>query len=266
MDLKDIEYAKYENLHTWSQQFLSSDTNIIHLNIRSIRKHFNELLALLSYCIAKRTLNVIVLTEVNIKSEEVPFYRIPGYVVFPNTRETKRGGGILVFVRDDLQFTTRTPQIPLKATEITHGVLKTKIKNVHILSIYRPPNTNKLIFIKELDEILTLIPSTEEIILIGDINIDISQDISTSLCAYKNVLCKNGLRSAIPTSESTREALVDGRRVTSSNIDHVCVRANGRPLDARAHLLTCTLSDHYMVGISLSTTGKVLNSNTICKI
>ncbi|XP_046964213.1 uncharacterized protein LOC124533093 [Vanessa cardui] len=78
----------------------------------------------------------------------------------------------------------------------------------------------------------------------------------SQVIAYKTMLCDNGIQSAIPTTATTREAIVDGR-VTSSNIDHVCVRAGrARPLDARAHLLMCTLSDHYIVGISLTAAEK----------
>ncbi|KAF9790152.1 hypothetical protein SFRURICE_020890, partial [Spodoptera frugiperda] len=195
--------------------------------------------------------------KVNIKSQEVSIYKIPGYTVYPNTRDIRRGGGILIYVKEDLQFTTEVPQTQLKATELTYGKLRKGNMTTHILALYRPPHTNKLLFVTELEALLKTIPAKEELVLIGDINIDLAQDANTSLTAYKIALCESGLQSAIPVKETTREAIVDGR-LNSSNIDHVCVRASrGQPIDARAYLLTCTLSDHYMVGISLAPSGNV---------
>lgn len=263
LDLYDIKYTRYQDANDWTRDITANYINIIHLNIRSLRKQFNQLLVLLHDCIVKRTLNIIVLTEVNIKKEEVSLYMIPGYLVFPYTREMRRGGGILVYVRDDLQYTTEIPRLQYKSAEIIHGKLRNGKNNMHILAIYRPPHMIKQNFITEIDTTLKNIPLCEEIILIGDINIDLFHGADSQVIAYKTMLCDNGLQSAIPTTATTREAIVDGR-VTSSNIDHVCVRAErARPLDARAHLLMCTLSDHYIVGISL-TAARNVNVNNSC--
>ncbi|KAF9793979.1 hypothetical protein SFRURICE_003415 [Spodoptera frugiperda] len=188
------------------------------------------------------------LQKLNIKEEEVPLYKIPGYVVCSKTREDRRGGGIMIYVRDDMQFNTEKSHPLISTSELIYGKLAHGNKTIHILALYLPPNTNKLIFTTELDALLKSIPPAEEIILIGDTNIDMMSDgTNTNSAAYKIALCDNGLHSAIPTTEPTREAIVSGR-VDSSNIDHVCVRASrGRPFAARSHMLMCTLSDHYMV-------------------
>ncbi|XP_059048262.1 uncharacterized protein LOC131843606 [Achroia grisella] len=90
------------------------------------------------------------------------------------------------------------------------------------------------------------IPENQDIIIVGDMNINLMEN---SLIGekYKNMLCDSGLQSAI--NECTREEIVGGRLV-SSCIDHVWVRSRHR---IAAHMLTCKISDHYMIGVNLET-------------
>lgn len=54
----------------------NKDIDIIHINIRSLKKQFNQLLVLLN---ANFNIDIIILTEINIKNEELPLFKINGY-------------------------------------------------------------------------------------------------------------------------------------------------------------------------------------------
>ncbi|VVC96276.1 unnamed protein product, partial [Leptidea sinapis] len=131
---------------------------------------------------------------------------------------------------------------------LTSGKTKT-----HIFAIYRPPKKNKLTFILyELQNIIKPIPNTENIILIGDTNINTLNGITNPVTTkYKNSLCEWGLQCVIPSSEVTREAIVDGRSDTSC-LDHVWVRARYIDGDATSFVLETHVSDHHAVGLSLN--------------
>lgn len=60
-------------------------------------------MVLLDPCLDK--LDVIILTEINVKEVEIALYDIPNYELYWNTRETRRGGGILFYYRKNHNFT-----------------------------------------------------------------------------------------------------------------------------------------------------------------
>lgn len=219
---------------------------MVHLNIRSLRKYFNEFLTLLKTCEEK--IDLIILSEVNIKREELALYAISGYNIHANLRETKKGGGIIIYAKENLNFDVDI--IDTSAAETLRVKLKAEKKFLHVIATYRPPGTNKLRFLKELNIIVKEIPPLDDVVVIGDMNIDILGDkINKTTTRYKNILCASGLQCAIPSTEITREQIVEGQLVTSC-IDHLWVRAScAQRIDA--HMLTCNISDHHMVGLRL---------------
>lgn len=119
-------------------------------------------------------------------------------------------------------------------------------RKIHLLTIYRPPKTNKHGFVDSLHDLLLKIPVTHEILLIGDTNIDLLLRKTSSGSAtsnYINNMSELGLECAV--RDVTREE-VYGDRVTRSCIDHVWVRTQGM---TTAYVLTCKLSDHYVIGV-----------------
>ncbi|KAF9410071.1 hypothetical protein HW555_010733 [Spodoptera exigua] len=92
---------------------------------------------------------------------------------------------------------------------------------------------------QEIAVLVKQIPDSQDIIFIGDTNINILNS-NTSVEKYKDELCAMGMQCLI--NECTREEIVSGRLVTSC-IDHVWVRSRR---SVEAHMLTCKLSDHYM--------------------
>ncbi|CAG9127549.1 unnamed protein product [Plutella xylostella] len=144
------------------------------------------------------------------------------------------------------------PGIPeTSASETMLGKLITENNTLQIIATYRPPKTNKLRFLEEIKILLKQVPTSDDIVVIGDTNLDMLGDkVNATISKYKNMMCEHGLECAIPTSEITREAVVDGLLETSC-IDHVWVRSRYTQR-AHAHILMCKLSDHYMVGVRLA--------------
>lgn len=77
-------------------------TVILHLNIRSARKNFNEFLVYLKNLRSKICFQIIVLTEMNIYENEVDMFTIKGYNMYYNLRRHGKGGGVAIYVQEDL--------------------------------------------------------------------------------------------------------------------------------------------------------------------
>lgn len=245
-------YKRFNDIKIFTEhlQKYKKHTSIFHLNIRSLRKNFNELMVLLEE--NRYTIDIIILSEVNIKNEEMSFYQIPGYNAVIRTRETMRGGGILIYVKECLLFNTF--DVNTDALESIHGQLKTAKYVVHIIAIYRPPNKNKALFIEQLETMIKSISTSDSVIVIGDTNIDLSHNINPTTTNYKNSLCEYGLQSVIPSSEITREAIVGGR-VDTSCLDHVWVRVGRGACDLTSFVVEAHVADHHAVGVSLDLCG-----------
>jgi len=69
--------------------------NVCHININSITKHKNELLARFS------KYDIISVNETNLKSERQ--FSLMGYNIFMNDRVGKDGGGVLLAVKHHIK-------------------------------------------------------------------------------------------------------------------------------------------------------------------
>lgn len=255
----NLEYKRFKGFQEWSndQEHSENQIHILHLNIRSLRKHFNEFTVLLDQ--NRNAIDIIILTEINIKSEEISFYAIKGYDICDNTRKTQRGGGVIIYYKKHLQMDLES--LKTTACEGVKGKLIYNKRVLHIIALYRPPQMNKILFLDQLRIILQEVPSSEDLIVIGDVNIDLFRPKNRSyVSSYKNTLCEQGLFSAIPDTEITRQAIVE-ERVDESCIDHLWVRVRQRGLGmhaapATAFVIESGMSDHHIIGIALNLNNK----------
>jgi hypothetical protein len=234
-------------LDIWNNEIKSHtlSLHIIHINIRSLRKNFNELQLLLSGCIDR--IDIIALTEVNIREQELPLYKLENYDTHVMTRETSRGGGILVYVRKKFNFAATI--IKSNYSEILHGdLLEDGKKLAHLFVVYRPPKTNKHGFVTDIHRLLSSIPTGQDLIVIGDTNIDLLNEVGSGsvINLYRNNMCELGLECAI--NDVTREEVYGGQ-VTRTCIDHAWVRTQRA---VSSYVLTTKVSDHYPIGVNLS--------------
>lgn len=207
----------------------------MHINIRSIIKNFTKLQQIIHNCIIP--LDVIVITEAGISSNIVQLYNLSGYTMYPQLRSNKRGGGIIVYIRSHFKFT------PIQHSTWTFenltGILKVNSdQEVVVCAVYRPPRNNKHVFVNELDKYVAKYSTKQNLLLVGDTNIDLKR-IDSLRHSFLETLSGHGLMCGI--SEYTRiEKKLN--KITKSCIDHFFVRfPTLRPYTA---VLDVTLADH----------------------
>ena len=124
--------------------------------------------------------DIIGITETWITQNNYDLFPLPNYhEPYQNYRINRKGGGVLLYVRDNIQYRTR-PDLQMGQDfienifiEIERRSLNTT-KNVIIGLIYRVPDSNADLFNKELLDILQKITKENKFIYImGDYNLDL---------------------------------------------------------------------------------------------
>lgn len=139
--------------------------------------------------------------------------QIEGYSLVLQDRAEGRGGGVALYIRQRLAFTT----IDILAT--TQNAISFRLQGIngsHLtgLLIYRFPKSNRELFYKELANNISDLG--ENAIIMGDINIDLFR--VTESAAYSNLLSSMGFTSHM--NQPTREVFP-----YSTCIDHVHFRS-----------------------------------------
>ena len=114
---------------------------------------------------------------------------IPGYNLLRNDRQiqhlngqNKRGGGIVVYCRNDLNFTQLTgPPFTISNEHIETIVTlfqEKMTKKCYIITLYRPPNGDVENFCEQIDNLCKSLPDREnsDLIIGGDFNINFAKD------------------------------------------------------------------------------------------
>ncbi|KAL0841570.1 hypothetical protein ABMA28_015229 [Loxostege sticticalis] len=191
----------------------------LHLNIRSMIKNFTKLLQLIGSC--PFPLDIIVLTEVGIANCIAPLFNIPGYNMFKRLRNGKRGGGVIVYVKNHIKFTEY--QHKSQTFENITGTLKlsqTESQDVVVCAVYKPPRTNKKIFVKELGNHVSKFNSKHNFLLVGDTNIDL-KTVSSYKDSYLDTLGGCGLTCGVSDYTRIEKKL---NKTTRTCIDHIFAR------------------------------------------
>lgn len=162
-------------------------------------------------------------------------------------RTKGRGGGIVVFYRDNLVCSHLDLDV-----EFTHAealLLKFVFHKLEFVlsSIYRPPKNNINHFNTELEAIISLDPiKKENLIMIGDINLCY---LSGTYAAqnYLDILYNH---SILNTIEKPTRSEYYNNRLTSTCLDHVNVRLNiNRPkLRYTLFIVEEKIADHFWTG------------------
>ena len=106
-------------------------------------------------------------------------YSINGYKNVDNFRADKRGGGVSLLVKDNMNF-SRRKDLDILSTEVESVFIEldkkevTGNKNVIIGVIYRPPNSNLDTFFEYMNVVLEKKKKENKLCyLLGDYNIDL---------------------------------------------------------------------------------------------
>lgn len=154
------------------------------LNIRSIRNKLNELAIYIESLDSKP--QIIIITESWLKNNETQFFNLDGYQSITNCRSTHRGGGIIIFIRDDIKFNV----IKNEQFDKSHLIIiSISTLNIKIAGFYRSPSTKSEQFLEILENILD---NTDNLVCFGDSNIDLLKISDHNVQNYLHVIEKNG--------------------------------------------------------------------------
>ena len=159
----DEHMALYQD---FEKRFNVRGLQFLHLNVRSVLHKISELRILFS----RKSLAVIAFTETwlndSINDEEI---NIDGYKVVRRDRTSRSGGGVCLYVRNDIAFNIDIDMRTDDTESLWINVLLPRSKPIVVGVLYRPPNNN--MFIEKLSNSLENIIKDDEIIILGDMNI-----------------------------------------------------------------------------------------------
>ena len=158
-----------------------SNLSVLFNNIDGNASNFDNFVAEISQY--KHKFSVIALAETNIDEESKDLYSISGYTSEYGSKITgkKKGSGLGIYIDNDYQY-SRLEKF-CKCTENLESVF-IEITNTqvpqYVGAVYRPPNGNTDLALKELDALMKSLPQ-DNVTISGDFNIDLlTQNKNTS--------------------------------------------------------------------------------------
>ena len=225
------------NFGKWYKNVLS----VVHLNMRSLSLNLSKLTEFLA-CL-NTTPDIILISETKLqKGANLNKIEIPGYK-FVKTYTKLAFGGSGIYIAEGVSYTKRKDlKFRIDDCETTFIELTTpgKQKNIIVAAIYRHPHDSNLdSFFAKFSSVLENIANKYDIILMGDLNIDVlSQNKENSVIQYKNMLLSLGLKNKI--SKPTRIT-----ETTETVLDHVITNL---PNDVMySGILVAKVTDHLPV-------------------
>ena len=263
---KPCKYYTYEQLCNVNKKSDSNELNLLHLNIRSLDKHFCELMTLIKT--TGDNYNFIALSEIGsskIKNRKAELMKKHGltlkYEPAPSTKHAKGGVGLIydsklnLIERNDLKIKPKViNNHKLNIENIWYETDFTNKKDNYIIAvIYRHPGgpTECLdYFTQQLEIIMTKInQENKKCIITGDLNVDgLKVNINEHVKSFFNMTLE---QTFIPTiTLPTR--IVDS---SVSLIDHIFI--NNQIIKEDRDILTgniyCDISDHLPNFIKIKT-------------
>lgn len=178
-----ITFHESLSLKNWldTSQTVETDNSLIvvHLNIRSIRKNWDSFIVQIVNILD--SLDVIILSEVSCHEGEISLYNIDGFHSIYSLRQHKRGGGIILYFNTTRLICTQltTPTVAFEnVTCLLEPIGSKSIRPMCIHAVYRPPTASSKISIpkalEELEKTLESLLEYNELIVIGDTNLDLN--------------------------------------------------------------------------------------------
>lgn len=237
------EVGKYKEVQTYEfldneecKKFLLKDVgiNILHLNICSINKHFDELLILLE-SLGTKNIDIIILSECW-QQEYIDRYNIPHFQLFYNKATYNKNDGLIIYVNSDISCTTE--HITINQITFSRTLFHYKKISFGITSVYRSPSTDELQFLDDFKDFLTNNSAQMLEIIIGDININIinKDHIANN---YLNLLASLGFVSHI--NNPTRLG-----NTSATCLDHIFIKGieNNNINNISSAIYHTTITDH----------------------
>ena len=155
---------------------MSKYLSLLHPNLRSIANKFDTFKNLLN-TLGTNKMKIIGITETWLNDSNKDNFELDGYKFININRTNKRGGGVGIYIANELQYKTRN-DLNINTEDVIETVfIEIEMptgKNVIAGVIYRPPNSNIELFLDQIQNVLDTIDKENKICyLMGDFNIDL---------------------------------------------------------------------------------------------
>ena len=247
--------SKYYNNEELSKLIETSPNNsfsILHINSRSL---FHKVPVLEVLCGSTRNFfSILLITETWLTEDTAPLIILPGYTFVYRNRINGRGGGVAIFIRDDLHFRMRydlcvaNPVFDWLAIEMINQEGK---KNI-ILNIYRPPDSDVDVFVEYLNVFLTSMNHKTGIYIGGDFNINLLDHGHLKTNFEKTLLEHNLLPTITRPTRMTRHS--------ATLIDNIFTNKYSNNVNG---ILLEDLSDHFPI-FTMSQSKLKLHKTSTC--
>jgi hypothetical protein len=155
----------------------NSRFSVLHINARSLKKNIDNIKLYLS--MLNHSFSVIAISETWETLDNAIYFSLPGYSVISNARKVKscRGGGVALYVRDDIQFVERNELCVFangNFESVFVEIVKSAKRKQIVGCIYRAPDQDLDLFNHSFECLLHEINSERaEYLLAGDFNINL---------------------------------------------------------------------------------------------
>ena len=231
-----------------------SDFTLMHWNARSLFPKIDELTTLLSSLCSK--FNAICISETWISSDNKNLIHIDGYSFHNVGRGTRRGGGVGIFV--DIKYNS----FLLSALSLSEDCIESifiecryKSKEFIVGCVYRPPNSDPLLYLQALCDILGKLSNLGKVcdtIICGDFNFNFLNPNDNSCLELVNLMLLN---SFLPLITKPTRVTAD----TATLIDNIFIN---RPVNYLSGIIMEPLSDHYPIFLIYKNVIVLANSET----
>lgn len=213
--------------------------SLFHANSRSLNKNFNSIIDFLS--LLNHEFSIIGFSETWLSDQISPLLQIDQYTFIESHRDSKRGGGVGLFISNNYTFVKRTDiSFFNEAIESIFIEIAMNKNNIIVGVVYRPPQGLTSTFNEYINIILNLISSENKHgYIMGDFNIDLLKNGTSD---FINTVFSNNFFPTIskPTRVSgTVASLIDN--IFTNNIT-----------DITPGILLTNISDHFPVFIQTS--------------
>ncbi|CAG9760434.1 unnamed protein product [Ceutorhynchus assimilis] len=216
--------------------------NLIHLNIRSIRKNGDELLAFvqtfeLDYC------DIMILTECY--KMDCNTFCFPGYNSHYNHADFNKNDGTLILTKEYLNVQIKDYKLSSLVT-VSRLEFNIEALNVGVNCLYRPTPTSALQFVQDIDGYFEELLKHQIEIFVGDLNLNINNRDDRVINLYLLTLSHHGFVSLVNCA--TRET-----STSATCIDHLFMRKKLKTnsLKYQSFVLNNGLTDHYPIMLNL---------------
>jgi hypothetical protein len=223
----------------------------MHLNINSLHSKINEIDKILKL----EKFDIVALNETKLdKNKPTSFYQNSDYDIIRRDRDfdenyaSKRGGGIMVFVKKHYKAKfIKAPDDEIVCIKITIGK-----QLIQFISAYKSPKHNAYQFITALEKFISGLDLNEPIFIVGDLNLDILQNYTNGYVTEKGLLLREfmdnyNLKCPIlyPTRVADYHNKISGITRTSRSLIDVIL--HNQDLIDEIIMLDCPFSDHKML-------------------